>query len=84
MILCEVAVDTSFVYARPFRTENRPIKFRYQCRLKLCSDDGYGLNANRQTAVASVPFELTIPLPLPLKSGINYRVLPGPGMSKPG
>ena len=52
----------------------------------LCMKDRDGANTTRHgrdnRSSKSVPFELVIPLPPPLRRGIDYGFLPGKNVSK--
>jgi len=50
----------------------------------VCTSDRDGLNKPRLMKSIEVPFEFTIPLPPPLKSGVDYGFLPGTSVSRRG
>ena len=52
----------------------------------LETDDRYRQDSARHVIQnqSTVPFELTIELPPPLRSGVDYGFLPGTNFSKPG
>jgi site-specific DNA recombinase len=48
------------------------------------TSDRHGLSATRHSAPPLIPFEFTIKLPPPLRSGVDYGFLPGSNVSQGG
>ena len=46
--------------------------------------DRHGVNATRHSGAPLIPFEFTIKLPPPLRSGVDYGFLPGSNVSQTG
>ena len=48
------------------------------------TEHGHDVNANQHDSAPRIPFELTIQLPPPLKTGVDYGFLPGTNISRGG
>jgi site-specific DNA recombinase len=46
--------------------------------------DRHGVSATRHAGTPLIPFELTIKLPPPLRTGVDYGFLPGSNVSQGG
>jgi site-specific DNA recombinase len=49
--------------------------------VELCTSDRHGLSASPHLLTRKIPFELTMAMPPPLRSGVDYGFLPGTNVS---